>query len=129
MPILLEDVPLDLRASMWYQHDGCPAHFSQRVRRFLDGNYRNRWIGRGSLFPWPPRSPDLTVLDFYLWGRLKDIVYKTRPTTRDDMKVRIVNAVNSISRAEIETAISSTRTRINSCISQNGGHFEHLLNS
>lgn len=126
LPILLEDVPLDLRTSMWYQHDGCPAHFSQRVRDFLNVRYLNRWIGRGSLFPWPPRSPDLTVLDFYLWGRIKDIVYKTRPTTPDNMIERIVNATNSISRAEIQTAISSSRTRSNSCILQNGGHFEHL---
>lgn len=126
LPILLEDVPIDLRLSMWYQHDGCPAHFSQRVRDFLNVKYPNRWIGRGSLFQWPPRSPDLTVLDFYLWGRIKDIVYKIRPTTRDDMIGRITNAVNSISRAEIETAVYKSRTNINSCMLQNGGHFEHL---
>lgn len=126
LPILLEDVPIGLRTSMWYQHDGCPAHFSHMVRDFLDIGYPNRWIGRGSLFAWPPRSPDLTVLDFYLWGRIKDIVYKTRPTTRDNMIERIENALNSISRAEIETAVSSSRKRINRCILHNGGHFEHL---
>ena len=126
LPILLEDVTLDVRRSIWFQHDGCPAHFSQRVRHFLNVRYPNRWIGRGSLFPWPPRSPDLTVLDFYLWGRIKDIVYQTRPTTRENMIQRIENAINLISRAEIETAISSSRTRMISCIFQNGGHFEHL---
>lgn len=126
LPILLEEVPLDIRRSLWYQHDGCPAHFSQRVRDFLDTSYPNRWIGRGSLFPWPPRSPDLTVLDFYLWGRLKDIVYQTRPTTRENMIERIQSAITTISPAEIETAVSSNVERINSCILQSGGHFEHL---
>lgn len=126
LPNLLEDIPLDVRASMWYQHDGCPSHYSQRVRDFLNVRYPNRWIGRGSLFPWPPRSPDLTVLDFYLWGKIKDIVYETRPTTREDMIHRIEIAINSIPRAEIETAVSSTRRRINSCILQYGRQFEHL---
>ncbi|KAG8280851.1 hypothetical protein J6590_071732 [Homalodisca vitripennis] len=32
-------------------------------------------------------------LDFYLWGRLKDLVYTTRPTTVEDMMQRIRNAV------------------------------------
>lgn len=126
LPILLENIPLDVRTSMWYQHDGCPSHYSQRVRDFLNVRYPNRWIGRGSLFPWPPRSPDLTVLDFYLWGRIKNIVYETRPTTREDMINRIEIAINSIPRAEIETAVSSSRRRINSCILQNGRQFEHL---
>ena len=27
LPELLEDVPLDIRRRMWYQHDGAPAHF------------------------------------------------------------------------------------------------------
>lgn len=126
LPILLEEVPYDIRISLWYQLDGCPAHFSRRVRNFLDTSFPNRWIGRGSLFPWPPRSPDLTVLDFYFWGRLKDIVYQTRPTTRENMIDRIRSAITTISAGEIETAVSSNRERCNSCIFHNGGHFEHL---
>lgn len=123
---LLEDIPLDIRRTMWYQHDGCPAHFSLDVRNHLNNIYPNRWIGRGSLFPWPARSPDLTVLDFYLWGRLKDIVFKTRPTTPEDMLGRLQNAISNISRAEIESAVLSTNRRINRCISSDGKHFEHL---
>lgn len=52
----------------------------------LDLEYPGRWIGRGGLINFPARSPDLTCTDYYLWGRLKDIVYKTRPKTREDMR-------------------------------------------
>jgi hypothetical protein len=31
LPKLLEDVPLAVRACMWYMHDGAPAHFSHAV--------------------------------------------------------------------------------------------------
>ena len=51
---------------MWYQHDGAPAHFSIAARQVLNDKYPNRWIGRGGPVPWPPRSPDLTPLDFFL---------------------------------------------------------------
>ncbi|GBL73687.1 hypothetical protein AVEN_230681-1 [Araneus ventricosus] len=38
--------------------------------------YPGRWIGRGGPVLWPPRSPDLTSLDFFLWGHLKELVYR-----------------------------------------------------
>jgi hypothetical protein len=32
LPKLLEDVPLAVRARMWYMHDGAPTHISCAVR-------------------------------------------------------------------------------------------------
>ena len=42
--------------------------------------YAQRWIGSGTdddqmLLAWPPRSPDATPCDFFLWGYVKDQVY------------------------------------------------------
>ncbi|KAH1014344.1 hypothetical protein HUJ04_003191, partial [Dendroctonus ponderosae] len=31
----------------------------------------------------------LTCLDFYLWGRLKDLLFQDKPTTRENMMGRI----------------------------------------
>lgn len=63
LPTLLEDVPLATRRSMIFQLDGCPAHFSRNVREFLDRTFPDRWIGRGSLFPWPARY--VLIIYFY----------------------------------------------------------------
>lgn len=126
LPILLEDVPLGIRRHMYFQHDGCPAHYSLDVRNYLNTTYPDRWIGRGSLFPWPARSPDLTCLDFYLWGRIKDLVYTIRPTTRNDMSERITYAIQSISQREIVTATQSTLQRMLACVENDGRHFEQL---
>lgn len=126
LPLLLENVPIETRLNMMFQHDGCPAHFSTIVREYLDVTFPARWIGRGSLFPWPARSPDLTCLDFYLWGRLKDIVFQNRPTTRENMINRIRSAIRGLSIAEVETAVLSTRDRLESCIENDGKQFEHL---
>lgn len=143
LPLFLEDIPLDIRRNMIFQHDGCPAHYYRNVQQFLNDTFPNRWIGRGSIFPWPARyydnskiiikiktnnfrSPDLTCLDFYLWGRLKDLVYVTQPTTREDMVARIENSIRSISSAEIETAVFSTIHRMQQCVENDGRQFEHL---
>jgi hypothetical protein len=46
--------------------DGAPAHFSRAVRDVLRNTCHDRGIGRGGPTGWPPRSPDLNALDFYL---------------------------------------------------------------
>ncbi|GBL92675.1 hypothetical protein AVEN_119075-1 [Araneus ventricosus] len=50
-----------------FQQDGAPPHYGNIVREFLDTTFPQRWIGRGAVMAWPPRSPDITPLDFYLW--------------------------------------------------------------
>ncbi|KAL3265612.1 hypothetical protein HHI36_009816 [Cryptolaemus montrouzieri] len=40
LPILLEDVPLNIRRDMWYEQDGCPARYARPVRDHLDNEYR-----------------------------------------------------------------------------------------
>jgi hypothetical protein len=32
LPILMDDLPLNVRQDMWYQLDGAPAHFTRPVR-------------------------------------------------------------------------------------------------
>jgi hypothetical protein len=65
---MLEEIPLAFRRNMWFQHDGAAAHFAHHVRKHLTATYSDRWIGRGWPVAWPPRSPALTPIDFFLWG-------------------------------------------------------------
>jgi len=81
-----------------FQQDGAPAHFSLDVRHYLNNQFPDRWIGRGGPIRWAPRSPDLTPLDFYLWGHLKNNVYKSPIKNLDELKIRIDNEVRSISK-------------------------------
>jgi hypothetical protein len=63
-PILEEKSPDD----MLIQQDGTPSHFHKEVTDFLHRKFPEKWIGRGGPVNWPPRSPDLTPLDFFLLG-------------------------------------------------------------
>ncbi|CAK9823987.1 hypothetical protein ANTRET_LOCUS2226 [Anthophora retusa] len=123
---LLEDVPLYSVQRMWMQLDGCPAHYGPQVRQWLNNRFPQRWIGRGGSISWPPRSPDLTPLDFYLWGTLKDKVYQTRINSRHELIQKINNALNEMkeNRNEIRTVTNSIFDRCQSCIVNNGRHFE-----
>lgn len=62
---------------MWFQHDGASTHFARTVQNHLNQQFPAQWIGRGRPIKWPPRSPDLTPLDFFLWGYMKSLVYET----------------------------------------------------
>lgn len=126
---LLDDIPLNIRQNMWFMQDGAPPHFSLVVRNHLNQRFPHRWIGRGSAFPWPPRSPDINPLDFYLWGHMKAIVYKTDINTREELLEKIQEAANVIKNNQ-ETFPKVRRYLLKSlrkCIEVNGGHFQHLL--
>lgn len=89
LPDIFEEVPLDVRRDMIFQNDGCPAHHRIAVREFLTSHFPNRWIGRNGPMLWPARSPDLTPLDYYVWGRAKDLVYEVEIQNRDHLLRRI----------------------------------------
>ncbi|KAJ4450686.1 hypothetical protein ANN_02115 [Periplaneta americana] len=56
---------------------------------------------------WPPRSPDLSPLYFFMWGTVKDSVYQNILTTPDDMQQRIRQACVSIQPATRRAVIQS----------------------
>ena len=70
----------ELIANEIYQQDGAPPHWWFTVRAYLNDNLPRKWIGRASgedngMLKWPPRSPDLTPCDFFLWGYVKTLIY------------------------------------------------------
>lgn len=126
---LLEEVPINIRMQMYYQHDGAPAHYARQVKEYLNQEYPGLWIGRGGPVKWPPRSPDLTPLDYCLWGWFKNEVYKVKVDTRDALIRRIRNAAVLIQERHesLRKATGALCRRSRMCLEVNGGIFEHLL--
>lgn len=113
--------------NIFFQQDGCPAHFHRVVRDYLDDAYPNRWIGRRGTIEWPPRSPDLAPNDFFLWGHLKSVVFRTPPHSVDELKTRITRACHEISTETFRKVREEFHYRLFHCQEVNGVHFEHLL--
>ena len=61
----------------WWLQDGAPCHRRRAVTDRLTELFENRVIALNRAVEWPPRSPDLKPLDFFLWGYLKSKVFET----------------------------------------------------
>ncbi|GBM72564.1 hypothetical protein AVEN_81835-1 [Araneus ventricosus] len=79
--------------------DDVLSRCTRPIRELLD-SVPEYWIGREGQLPWAPRSPDITPLDFFLWGFVKDIVYQTCVTdtlvSKEWMQLPILTAVPQI---------------------------------
>lgn len=129
LPELLDDVPYGDRLEMWYMHDGAPPHYSISVRDYLNQMYPDRWIGRGGPTPWPPRSPDLNPLDYFLWGYLKALVYSEPIISVEQLEQRVLEKCQYIRNKQgiFARVRTSMINRLNSCIDMGGSHFQHLI--
>ncbi|KFM62863.1 hypothetical protein X975_02641, partial [Stegodyphus mimosarum] len=94
----------ELQPQVFLQQDGAPPHWGTIVSSSLNDHFTGRWIGRGGIIRWPPRSPDITPLDFFLWRKrkghvkdnVKDNVYGRRVSNIDDLKARITTEIASV---------------------------------
>jgi hypothetical protein len=76
---------------------------------------------------WPPRSPDITPCDFFLWGFLEEAVYvPPLATTLDDLKTRITAAVNSVTQDILHRVWNEFSYRLDVIRAAGGGHLGHL---
>src|SRR5215469_14982797 len=104
--------------------DGAPPHFGFVVRDALNDRFPGRWIGRAAPIPWPPRSPDLTPLDFYLWGHVKDMMYSEKIHNLQHLVHRITQAIESITTDNLASVWREVDNRLDICRACNGQHIE-----
>ncbi|GFW55852.1 transposase-like protein [Trichonephila clavipes] len=109
--------------------NGALAHFSISVRNHLDATCGERRIGRGGPVHWPPRSPDLSCLDYFFWGQMKSLVYETPVNSAEELVARISAAAGEIRKTPemLSNVRRSMKRRCEACITCGGRQFEHLL--
>ena len=81
-------------------------------------------IGRGGPIGWPSRSPDVTPLDFFLWGYVKDQVFKTQVNELDGLKPRMRDAVKKVNINIFRNTLRELRTRLEFLMENQGQHIE-----
>jgi len=73
----------------------------------------------------PPRSPDATPCDFFLWGYVKDHVYvPLLPTSIPELKVRIRTAIETITPDMLQTVLNELDYRVDVCRITKCAHIE-----
>jgi hypothetical protein len=83
-------------------------------------------IRRRGAIEYPPRSPDLTPLDFYLWETLKDEVYRQKPATLNALRETIEASYAAITSDTLTAVVRSAVRRHSRCLAADGGHFKHI---
>lgn len=125
---IIDTLPLDESREIIFQQDGAPAHNIRMVTEYLNDRFET-WIGRFGTIKWPPNSPDLTVLDTFLWGYLKNNIYLKNNEDINLMRQEIREEINRINRSHPEwivKALDKLKKAYRLCIQENGGHFQHL---
>jgi len=116
-----------------WQQDGAPPHRAPYNLDYIHEHHDRRVIAKS--YPkrfnkgtdWPPYSPDPSSMDYYLWGKVKDKVYKNKPKTLPELKAKIKTTIEEIPESELRSVIDNFEKRLRLTISKNGEHVEDVL--
>jgi len=108
----------------YFQQNGATSHTSHASMAEIQSFFGDRVISKGLR---PPRSPDLTPPDYFLWGYLKGRVYQNKPRTTDALKANITEEIQAVTADVLASTSQNMARRVQSCLDANGGHFQHIL--
>ncbi|GBN62464.1 hypothetical protein AVEN_192812-1 [Araneus ventricosus] len=117
----------------WFMQHGARPHRTPAVFDLLSEHFNDRVIAldyykhTGSVMAWPPYSPDITPCDFFLWGYLKDLVYRQTPKTITQLKQHISTAYETIPSNMFARVSGQFCLRLHHVVAANGGYFENIV--
>lgn len=121
----LKGIPLE---DQWFQQDGATSHIGRGNLHHLEELFPGQLISRWSDFAYPPRSPDLTPPDFYLWGHLKEFCFQYPvPRTIPELKNNIIRVIESVRDHTLRALTENVQQRLEACLAVNGEHIEHIV--
>ena len=88
--------------NIWFQQNGAMCHIAKATLDVLRPVFEDRIISRRADVVWPPRSCDLTPLDYNLWGAVKD-----KSKTIDALKDNIRKAICEIQQHTIDNVLKN----------------------
>ena len=88
-----------------FQQDGAPAHTSHLVQNWLSDNVDAFW----SKECWPPSSPDLNPLDYYVWGVIERVSNKSRHPNVATLQANIEAAIADLDKEQLKSAEKGSR--------------------
>ncbi|KAA6395042.1 MAG: hypothetical protein EZS28_009435 [Streblomastix strix] len=88
------------------------AHYEGGIREFLEEVIPRRWVGRQGPINWPARSPNLSPLDFWLWGILEDKVYKSDTETLEELDVAVAKECSAVTALMCKAPVRSFEARL-----------------
>jgi hypothetical protein len=113
----------------WFQQDGNPPHRTRKVLKYLKKTFGPRLISDGAPLLWPPRSQDLTPLDYFLWDHLKKRLHENccpivELSTSSSFRKSLAHQIDEVDEKVIKKVVTQFKTRLEHCIEVNGERFD-----
>ncbi|GFT21567.1 transposable element Tc1 transposase [Trichonephila clavipes] len=110
-----------------FQQDGTTCHTARATIDLLKDTFGDRIISRFGPVNWPPRSCDLTPLDYFLWGYVKSLVYADKPQTLGHLEDNIRRVIADIRPQMLEKVIENWTSRLDYIRASRGSHMPEII--
>ncbi|GFW20897.1 uncharacterized protein TNCV_1714041 [Trichonephila clavipes] len=112
---------------LWFEQDGATCHTARATMDLLKDMFVDRLISRFGPVNWPPRSCDLTPLDYFLWGYVKSLVYADKPQTLDHLEDNIRRVIADIWPQMLEKKSSKIDVQIDYIRASRGSPMPEII--
>ncbi|GFU88608.1 hemocyanin B chain [Trichonephila clavipes] len=112
---------------LWSQQDGATCHTARATIDLLKDTFGDRLISRFGPVNWPPRSCDLTPLDYFLSGYVKSLVHADKPQTLDHLEDNIRRVIADIRPQMLEKIIENWTSRLDYIRASRGSPMPEII--
>ncbi|GFS83053.1 DUF4817 domain-containing protein [Trichonephila clavipes] len=112
---------------LWFQQDGATCHTARATIDLLKYTFGGRLISRFGPVNWPPRSCDLTPLDYFLRSYVKSLVYADKPQTLDHLEDNIRRVIADIRLQMLEKVIENWTSRLDYIRASRGSPMPEII--
>ncbi|GFV13937.1 transposase [Trichonephila clavipes] len=112
---------------LWFQQDGATCHTARATIDLLKDTFGDRLISCFGPVNSPPRSCDLTPLDYFLWGYVKSLVNADKPQTLDHLEDNIRRVIADIRPQMLEKVIENWTSRLDYIRGSRGSHMPEII--
>ncbi|GFY05796.1 uncharacterized protein TNCV_4404631 [Trichonephila clavipes] len=112
---------------LWFQQDGATCHTARATIDLLKDTFGDCLISRFGPVNWPPRSCDLTPLDYFLCGYVKSLVYADKPQTLDHLEDNIRRVIADIRPQMLEKVIENWTSRLDYIRASRGSPMPEII--
>ncbi|GFX49039.1 transposable element Tc3 transposase [Trichonephila clavipes] len=112
---------------LWFQQNGAKCLTARATIDLLKDTFGDRLISRFGAVNWPPRSCDLTPLDYFLWGNVKSLDHADKPQTLDHLKDNVRCVIADIRPKSLEKVIDNWTFRLDYIRASRGSHMPEII--
>lgn len=133
----IPDLKIALTPEQWenvyWQQDGASTHGTVDVMACLRSEFGLRVIALKASIIWPPKSPDLSVLDYWLWNCVRQIVAIQFVAIKvDEVSAAVAIVVRQINtdsdhKETLKNVFKEYPLRLQALKEAEGAHFEYKL--